>query len=549
MQNPWSFLKEQVAKELRVSNNEIEESKEFGDFAYPCFSLAKKLKRQPEEIAKDIESKTRIKFFDIKAVGPYVNFYVRWDEIAKDILDSVDENYGKNNIGKGKRVMVEFSQPNTNKPMHIGHARNTVLGDSLSNILKFSGFDVIRANYYGDIGLHMAKTVVAYEKWGRKKKVYGKKDHFVGELYTKFIKEAEKNPKLEEEAREVLKKWELGDKKVIETWKKLVKWVEEGFSETYKKLGVNFDVYFLESEFEGSGKDVVKKVLEKKIAFKGADGEIVANLEKYGIPNCIILRSDGTSLYSTKDLALGMCKFDKYKIDRSIYVVGQEQQTYLKQIFKILELLGYENAKNCYHLAYGLVMLPEGKMSSRMGRVVFLDDILDVLESKVLKIMEKKDKKIAAQVAVGALKYALLKSSPENNIMFNEEEITRFDGDTGPYLQYTHARARSILDKAMVKTIENYNPKSLQHEKEKVLLKLLAQYPEIIVKAATDYRPHYLANYLHSLAEIFNEFYQAVPVLKAKDEIKNARLKLVESVEIVLKNGLSLLSIPVPDRM
>ena len=548
MQNHWKFLKQEIAKHLDVGENEIEEPKEFGDFAFPCFNLSKKMRKPPQEIAKELESEIKLPNMGVKAIGPYLNFYVKWENFGNDFLKHVNEKYGFSNSLKNQEIMIEFSQPNTNKPMHIGHMRNTALGDSLCHILKICGSKVIRANYYGDIGLHVAKTILAYIKWGKNRKPNKKPDHFIGDFYTRFINMEGKDKGLEEGAREILRKWEQDDKETIKLWKTLKNWCLKGFEETYKNLNISFDVVFFESDFERIGKDIAKRLLEKKIAFKSETGEVVADLEKHGIPNCVILRSDGTSLYSTKDLALGMHKFEKYGIDKSIYVVGSEQNLYLRQVFKLLELLGYENAKNCYHLSYGLVMLPEGKMSSRRGYVVLLDDMLSILKKNVLKIMKKKNEKIAENVAVGALKYAMLKTSPENNISFNIEEVTRFDGDTGPYLQYTYARANSILKKSKVKTIK-YDSRNLKEEKEILLLKLISLYPEIVEKAAKDYRPHYLANYFHNLAETFNQFYQSIPVLKSDEKVRNARLKLVESVKTILKNGLGLLGIPVVEKM
>jgi arginyl-tRNA synthetase len=449
--------------------------------------------------------------------------------------------------------MIEYSQPNTNKPMHIGHARNTIIGDSLARIMKFSGFRVITANYFGDIGLHIAKTILAYEKWGEGREPDKKPDHFVGDFYTKFNEELGKNPKLEAEAREILRKWEANDKKIIDIWKKLRDWCIKGFEQTYEELGVHFDIYLYESDVHRKGKEVALKVLNKGIAFKTQDGAIVADLEKFGLPNCVILRADGTSLYSTKDLALGILKFEKYKIEKSIYVVGAEQKLYFQQIFKILELLGYEYAKNCFHLAYGLVMLPEGKMSSRAGIFVLLDDIIEELKNLAYNIVSKNNpeleesekRRISKIIAIGALKYALLKVSPEKDIMFEKEKIIQFEGNTGPYLQYAHTRCLSILRKA-----ESWEPNisSKLNPYEKSLVKHLASFPEIVKNSAKDMRPHYICNYAYELANLFSTFYQNCPVLKAEEK-RDFRLTLVKCTSIVLKKCLELMGIEVPGKM
>ncbi len=527
------------------------------DISFPCFSLAKEMKKSPVGIAKEITEKIKIPKKSLvkkaEALGPYINFYVDWAAMGQELLD-IDEHYGQSWFGKKEKVMVEFSEPNPNKPMHIGHARNTFLGDSLSRIMSAVGYDVVRVNYYNDSGIHIAKTVLGYMKWGAGNSPNKKPDHFVGEAYTRFNAEAANNPELEKEARELLKKIEAGDKETIALWKKVKGWCIEGFDMTYKRLGVKFDLVLFESDFEKKGRDVVKKAIEKGIAFKDKDGEIVAKLEPYGIPNCIILRSDGTTLYATKDLAIAAHKFEKYKVKKSIYVVGAEQEQYLVQIFKILELLGYENAKKMYHLKYGLVMLPEGKMSSRKGLVVLLDTMIDELKASVKEIIEKshpgiKNKEIISEkVGIGALKFALIKTSPEKTILFNKEEVTQFDGDTGPYLQYTYARASSILRSAALS--KKFDAAFLKEKEELALLKKIAEFPEIVVHSAESYEPHFIATYLLELSHFFNAFYQKVPVLKAEsEELKNARLALVSAVRRVIGNGLFLLGIEALEEM
>jgi len=539
-------------------NIEIPPQPSFGDLSFPCFEMAKIQKRNPQQIAVEIAQKITVKkdslVTGVEAKAGYVNFFLSWEKIVGKLLKEIITNKGEYSFSaKKKKIMIEFSQPNTNKPMHIGHARNTVLGDSLSKILEAAGNNVVRANYPGDIGLHVAKSMVGYMKWGNNKEPDKKSDHFVGDFYIRFFEEAKGNPALEDEARDLLRKWESGDKATVALWKKMKEWCLNGFKETYKKIDVDFDVWFFESEFEKSGKEIVDKLLEKGIAFKSPEGAVVADLEKHGLPSCIILRSDGTSLYATKDFQLGIIKFDKYKIDKSIYVVGNEQKTYLEQIFKILELFGYEKAKQCYHLAYGLVMLPEGKMSSREGRVVLLDDLIAELEHLSGNVVSKANpnmdetakKKISEQVALAALKYALLKVSPEKNIIFNKNEVVQFEGDTGPYLQYAHTRCCGILEKAG-KWKPCFNQKALV-EQEKELVKNLTRFPAVVEEAAKDLRPHYVCNYAYELATSFSTFYHACPVLQA--EQKDFRLTLVKATEIILKKSLELLGITALEKM
>ncbi len=528
------------------------------DLSFPCFSLAKQMKKSPTEIAKELSQKIKLPakslIKKVEASGPYLNFHADWTAIGQELLEKIDEKYGASEIGRKEKVMIEFSEPNPNKPMHIGHARNTFLGDSLSRIMSAAGYDVLRVNYYNDSGIHVAKTVLGYMKWGEGKAPDKKPDHFVGRFYEKYNREAAKNPELESEARELLKKIEGCEKETTALWKKVRDWCIDGFNETYRRLGIKYDIVLFESDFEKAGREVVKRATEAGIAFKDKGGEIVAKLEPYGMPNCIILRSDGTALYATKDIAVAAYKFDRYQVKKSIYVVGAEQEQYLAQIFKMLELLGYENAKNMHHLKYGLVMLPEGKMSSRKGLVVLLDAMADELKEAVAGIIERshpdiKDKEtVSEKVGIGALKFALIKTSAEKTILFNKGEVTQFDGDTGPYVQYAYARASSILKAGELK--KKFDASLLKEPDEILLVKKISEFPEIVEHAALSYQPHLVAVYLLELAHLFNTFYQKVPVLKADtEELKAARLKLVSGVRQVIGNGLSLLGIEALEEM
>lgn len=554
MDNPWSEIRQLISKEIKKETgldiiNLLEEPVlEYGDLALPCFTLAKEMKMNPNLIAQNLSKKLKIKYITkIDAAGPYINFYIDWKTFGKDVLKSVNKKYGQNKSGKKKRVMVEFSQANTNKPLHIGHARNNVLGDSLSNILLHNNYSVIKTNYAGDMGLHIAKTIYAYNEWSNAKKLNEKPDHFIGGLYTMFSKKMEEDPTIEDKARTILKLWEQGDKKTIETWKKLRKWAIDGQNETYKRFGINFNKTLYESDFEESGKKYIPELLKKGLAFKGETGEIVADMEKFGIPGFILLRSDGTSLYQTKELSLIETKFKKYKLDRAINVVGMEQELYFRQVFKLLELLGSKTAGKSYHLAYGLVMLPEGgKMSGREEGAVLLDDLIDDIQKIIQdmikdRVNKKKSEQISEKVAIAAIKYALVKVSPERSVIFNKNEITKYEGDTGPYLQYSHARANSILKKVKTKS-KSFSINEI-NKQEAAVLKQIAKYPDIIERAAKEYRPHILANYLFNLCENFNNFYQNVPVLKSEKMNKDFRLKLVDSFITVLADGLKLLGI------
>jgi arginyl-tRNA synthetase len=538
---------------------------EFGDLASNiCFSLSKKLGKSPKQISEEIASSLKLPresiFSRVEAKAGYINFFFDYSKLSELILKEImteKENFGKSTIGRGKRVMIEYSQPNPVHPMHIGHSRSTFLGDSLAKILDFLGYKTIRANYMNDTGLQVAKLVTAYLLWARGKKPEGKPDMWLWKYYVKFHEEAKKNSAIEDKARDTLRKFEIEhEKETLKVWNRVVRWCIKGFEETYEKLRVKFDVYLFENEYRDQGKKIVQEAIKKGIAFKSEEGAIVAHLEKYGLPGCVILRSDETGLYVTSDLGMTPYKFKRYRLDESIWVVASAQDLYFKQLFKILELLGYSWVKNCHHFSFDLVHLPEGKMSSREGRAVMIDEVLKKLTKKVLEEVEKKNPKlskkekldIAEKVAVGAFKYNILKVEPHKTITFDWERMLSLEGDTGPYLQYAHVRASKILMKAG-KWKENYSVKELK-EQEKNLVKKLIQFPTIVEQSARDMRPHYICNYAHELSEIFSDFYHSCPVIHAEtEELRNFRLTLVKATQITLKNCLNLLGIEAPEKM
>lgn len=539
---------------------EVPPREEFGDLSSTiCFKLAKEKKRSPKEIAEELVKKIKIPKTSlverVEAKEGYINFFFKWDELVEKVLKGVFKKK-RIDFGKGKRVMVEYSQPNPVHPMHIGHARSTFLGDALANILSYLGFKVIRANYMNDTGFQVAKLVTAYLKWGDGKKPEGKPDVWLWKYYVKFHEEVKNNPKLEEEAREVLRKFEIEkDEKIVKTWNKVVKWCVKGFEETYKRLGINFDVYFYESDYRELGKKIVEEALKKGFAFKTEEGAIVADLEKHGLPNTVILRSDGTGLYITSDLGLTIHKFEKYKLEKSVWVVSSEQTLHFKQLFKILELLGFSWVKNSYHFAYELVRLPEGKMSSREGRAVMLDEVIDQLvklayeevEKRNPELEKKEKMEIAEKIGVGALKYAITRIEPDKVISFDWKQMLSFDGNTGPYLQYAHTRCLGILKKAK-KWKKSFKIGEL-NKQEKELVKTLSKFEGMVKSAGENLKPHYLCNYGFELATVFDKFYEACPVLKADEKTKNFRLTLAKATEIVLEKVLGLLGIEAPGKM
>lgn len=533
--------------------------RDFGDFSFPVFHLAKERKRNPNDVAKEIYDKIKIGGIikEVQAKGPYVNFFLDYGKISKKTLEKIAKEKGKfgsSNIGKKRKILIEFSNPNTAHGLHIGHARATMLGESLANIMKFSGYNIIKANYYGDFGKQMAKSIVSYLQWGEGVKVDKKADLWMWDLYRKFHEEVSKRPALEDEANEVLKKLEDHDETMIKIWKEIREMVLSGIKETYKRLGVSFDIELFESQYYNFGKDIVQSALKKDIA-KESQGAIVTNLEKYGMPDTVLLKADGTTVYQTRDLGLAVKNFKDFKLDGRIYVVDVRQSLHFMQVFKILELLEYKWAKNLYHLGFGFVNLPEGMMASRTGKAIPLDSFLDELRDMTYKevdqrnpeLDQEKKLELAEKIATGALVFALLRIEPEQNIIFKKEEVVQFEGDTGPYLQYAHTRAVSILKKAG-KWKKKFFSKEIS-EGEANLIKKLSEFPDVVEHSAKDMRPHYVCNYAFDLATVFNNFYQFNPVLKADEKTKNFRLTLVENTKQVLENSLKLIGMQIPEKM
>ncbi|MAF80017.1 arginine--tRNA ligase [bacterium] len=541
---------------------EVPPQSELGDFAFPCFKLSPAMKKAPVEIAKQLSEQIKLpaSFEKVVATGPYLNFFVKKSSVAKQTLSAVlkqKEKFGHSNSGKGKKVMVEYSAPNTNKPLHVGHLRNDSIGMAVSNLLDATGHKVIKANLVNDRGIHICKSMLAYEKWGKGKKPNKKSDHFVGDYYVLFNKHVKENPSLEEEARFLLKKWENKDKAVHALWKKMNKWAIDGFKTTYKEFGSHFDIWFKESEFYNQAKTLIKDGLESEIFYENDDGAIVAKLEHHKLPNKIVQRADGTSIYITNDLALTKHKFEKFKLSESIWVVGSEQNLYFKQLFKIFDLLGFKWASQCKHLSYGMVYLPQGRMKSREGTVIDADDLMESVGALAAKEIKKRypalskaeQTKRAKAIALAAIKFFMLRIDEAKDLHFNPEESLSFEGETGPYLQYTYARAKSILRKAGKKQVKP-DYKLLTENIEKKLVLLIYNFPGVVEKAANTLEPHLLSQHLLETAAAFNSFYHALQVINADSkELVATRLALVEATSWVLKNGLNLLNIQAIEKM
>jgi arginyl-tRNA synthetase len=495
------------------------------------------------------------------------------------------KQYGIIEQGAGaEQVMIEYSSPNTNKPLHLGHIRNNLLGYSISEILKANGNKVVKTNIVNDRGIHICKSMLAWQKWGNGQtpESTGKKgDHFVGELYVEFNnqykkeideltakgvtqKEAEEQAPSIREARQLLLKWEAGDKEVVDLWQTMNNWVYKGFDVTYKRLGVDFDKIYYESETYLTGKEEVIRGVKKGIFEQKEDGSVWADLTGDGLDNKLLLRSDGTSVYMTQDIGTAKLRYNDYEIDKMIYVVGNEQNYHFQVLSVLLDKLGYSWGKNLYHFSYGMVELPGGKMKSREGTVVDADDLMDEMVKvarnmaqelgKLDSLTPEEAERTYVTIALGALKYFILKVDPKKNMLFNPEESIDFNGNTGPFIQYTYARIQSVLRKAAEKNMAigellQHNPSELTF-KEKELLKRVDQFPEVVKDAGANYSPALIANYCFELGKEYNQFYHDHPILaESVDSKREVRLMLSATVGKIIKTGMKLLGIEVPDRM
>ncbi|WKZ28920.1 MAG: arginine--tRNA ligase [Patescibacteria group bacterium] len=556
-------LSKATGEEIAIDALEYPELSENGDLAFPCFSLAKKLKSAPPKIAGDLAAEVKLpKGFDrVEAKGPYLNFFLDRAELVEETAEVVrkaGEAYGDRK-GDHASVMVEYISPNNNKPLHLGHVRNGLIGAALSNLYESQGKKVARALLLNDRGLAIAKAMVAYVKWGNEAtpSSLGKKgDHYLGDLYVMYEQAAKKDESLEKEAHDVIRKWEAGDAETRALWKTMSDWCEAGQHETYKRFGFRFDVEYKESEIYQEGKDIVELGLKKGVFKKDETGAVFADLEAYKLPNKIVLRSDGTSLYITQDIFLAKKKFDEGGIDASVYVVGNEQNLHFQQLFKILELLGFAWADKVKHLSYGYVTLPEGRMKSREGTVVDADDLLSALEADAAMEIKQRHATLpddelvrrAHSVALAAVKFYFLEVDISSDMVYDPKASLSFTGKTGPYLQYMHARIRSLLKKAETETKGEGEGRNLAPE-EFTLAFALARFPEAVHRAASQDRPSLVAAHLYETAKAIAALYENAPVLSASKEDRKARLKLLEAAAVVLKRGAELLGFPVPEEM
>jgi arginyl-tRNA synthetase len=548
---------EKLLEQAGVRNPTVEmpPNPELGHFAYPCFALAKERKKAPpliaQELAKELEGKSDF-LEKVIATGPYVNFFIKPGARAQSVLSSIrDGSFWK--FGQGnRRILIEYPSPNTNKPLHLGHVRNMVLGSTISRILERDGNIVIQVNLTNDRGVHICKSMYAYRHWGNNQEPDKKSDHFVGDFYVMFEKALKENADLEKEAQALLVAWEQDDPKVKALWKKMNTWALVGHQQTYARYGIAFDKEYYESNIYKDGKKIVLEHMD--VLSQDEKGAVIAPLEKYKLPDKVLLRSDGTSIYMTQDIALTLRKMDEFKPDLQIWIVGNEQNLHFQQLFAILDLFGTPE-DTFYHLSYGMVALPEGKMKSREGRVVDADDILDELENLAAEEIRKRHTdwtqehimETAKVVAMGAIRFFMIKFDPARDFTFDPKSSLSFEGDTGPYLQYTHARICSILAKTEFPSSADLTLLVTPEEQE--LLRQLQLLPESYRKAVTELKPSSTAVQLLEVGRAFNSFYHACPVLTADESLRNARLHLIEQTRRVIDEGLDLLGIVAPKEM
>ncbi|MGG7177069.1 arginine--tRNA ligase [Clostridium paraputrificum] len=554
------LIKEQVDLEIEKIEQliEIPPRPEMGDFAFPCFQLAKVMRKAPNMIAQELSEKLDKEGFErIENLGPYVNFFADKGDFTKSTIEKVlseGDNYGASTVGEGKNVCVEYSSPNIAKPFHVGHLFSTAIGNALYKMFKKEGYNTVGINHLGDWGTQFGKLISAYHRWVDEEALEKNAIDELLRIYVKFHDEAEKDPSLEDEGRAYFKALENGDPEAQALWTRFRDLSLKEFERVYGILGVDFDSFAGEA-FYNDKMDVVVQELKDKNLLVESNGAQVVMLEDYNMPPCIVLKGDGASIYATRDLAAAMYRKKTYDFYKSVYVVGSPQALHFKQVFKVLELAGHEWAKDCTHVGFGLVKFADRKLSTRKGEVVLLDDLIRESVDKTLEVINEKNpdlenkEEVAKKIGVGAVIFTYLKNSREKDIVFDWKEILSFEGETGPYVQYSYARAKSILRRAEGVTGEvDYS--KLNSKEEFELVKTLENFNKQILLAIDKLEPSILTRYVIEVAKSFNKFYNAHSVLNLEDEsLKATRLKLVEATCQVIKNGLDLIGLDVVEKM
>jgi arginyl-tRNA synthetase len=550
---------EDLTLEEIVALIEVPPNKEMGDFAFPCFKLAKVFRKAPNMIAADLAENIEANgaISKVMPLGGYVNFFVNKSQLAKTVINDVltkKEKYGHSDLGQEKAVVIDFSSPNIAKPFHIGHIRTTVIGNALYKIYDSQGYNVVRVNHLGDYGTQFGKLIVAFKLWGSKEAVEANPIPELLKLYVKFHEEAEQKPEMEDEARAWFTKLENGDEEAKALWQWFRDESLKEFARVYDLLDIEFDSYAGESFYSDKMGVVIDQLKEKGLLVQ-SQGTNVVDLEQYNMPPALITKNDGSTLYMTRDLAAAIYRKNTYDFDKCIYVVGSQQSLHFQQLFKVLELMGYEWSKDLIHVPFGMVALEEGTMSTRKGRVVFLEDVLKQAVEKTKEIVLSKNpnaknvEQIAKQVGVGAVVFQELSNSRIKDYTFSWSRTLSFEGETGPYVQYTHARCCAVLRKAEEEVTTDINYNLLSDGDGAEVLKVIGSFNKSILAAMRKNEPHIITRFVLDLAQAFNKFYHDNPILVEDAELRKARLALVAATRQTIENALALLGMHAPERM
>ena len=545
---------------------EIPQDQSMGDYAFPCFRLAKTMRKAPNLIAAELAEKLQGEqlFSEVSPVNAYVNMFVSREEMIKSTVSEVleeKENFGRSDIGGNKKVIVEFSSPNIAKPFHIGHIRSTVIGNSLSKIYDALGYDVFKINHLGDYGTQFGKMICAYRRWGNREDVINSPIKTLLGYYTKFHVEVEEHPELEDEARAIFTKLEQGSKEEVELWQWFREESLKEFQRVYDMLGIEFDSYNGESFYSDKMPRFEKELSDKGLLHE-SNGAQVVDLEEYKLGTALIKKSDGSSLYITRDIAAAVYRKENYDFYKNIYVVATQQNLHFQQLFKILELMGYDWANQCVHVPFGMVRLEEGTMSTRHGRVVFLEDVLNGAIEKTREIIEEKNpnienlEEITSQVGIGAVVFNELSNNRIKDYTFKWDQILNFDGETGPYVQYTHARCASLLRKAGEDIVAKaQDPKNVdfallaKSDSAYELTKLIYAFPGVVEQAGEKYEPSIITRHIIDIAQCFNKFYHDEHIIVDDEVEKTSKIALVVATKRVIATGIGLLGMKAPERM
>ena len=537
---------------------EIPPQENMGDYSFPCFQLAKTLRKNPAQIAAELASTLVIDdFSEIKNVGPYINFFLDRKKFENDVINAIidkKENYGKSDMGKGKTAIVEFSSVNIAKPFHIGHIRSTVIGDALRNIHEFLGYNTIATNYIGDYGTQFGTMIAAYKLWGDDEKLNANPIKELLNLYVRYNTEASENEEMMEVARMEFKNLEEGEEEATRLWS----WFKEisfnEFDRVYKLLDIEFDNYKGEAYYSKYMPEILEELKEKKLLVE-SDGAQIIDLAQFDLPPSIIIKSNGSSAYITRDIATAINRKKEYNFDENLYVVATQQNLHFQQLWRILELMGYDLYKGCKHISFGMVSLKDQTLSTRKGQVVFLEDVLNKAIEKTREIMENREDtvddigEVSRIVGIGAVKFQELYNNRIKDYVFDWDEVLNFDGETGPYVQYTYARAKSVLRKAGLDEIKPLAIEKITSDEEFSLVKKLAGFEDVVVKAKEKYEPSLVTRHLTDIAKSFNKFYNASKIMVEDEKLKEERLALAYATSIVIKTALGLLGIKTVEKM